>query len=210
MPGWISTAAKLCRGEKHTVAWLSCLNLEPSVVFSRHYRILPCGVLQISDRNQAEALYNRTAMCRVDEEEWVASLGYFEALVHNEFSDPRPILPASADDTPQETVADGIPVAPFIPREVGFRAHCLTLQAEQTCGRSLHGAAGSGTWQLQRSANSFQERELTVPVAPQMQMRAQLRPKPTQQVKLEQDIELARREGEAAYARRFAKVRCPP
>lgn len=51
-----------------------------------------------------------------------------------------------------------------------------------------------------------------MPVAPELQIRAQNRPKPIQQVKLEQSLEVERREGEAAYARRFAacKVLCRP
>lgn len=42
---------------------------------------------------------------------------------------------------------------------------------------------------------------------PRLQIRAQTRPKTIQQVKLEQDLEVERREGEAAYARRFATVK---
>lgn len=61
----------------------------------------------------------------------------------------------------------------------------------------------TATRKLEQSAKSFQARAATVPVAPKLQSRAEMRPKALQHVKLEQSLEISRREVEAAYARRF-------
>jgi hypothetical protein len=48
------------------------------------------------------------------------------------------------------------------------------------------------------------QKPLTKPIEPKFEAREMERPKKLSQVKLEQDLELARREQEGAYALRFA------
>lgn len=75
-------------------------------------------------------------MCRISGDLWAASFGYFDDLVQNEFADPAPILNADIPvvEGDQNLQPDGAEIAPFIHKEIGFRANCLTVQAEQTCG----------------------------------------------------------------------------
>lgn len=81
-------------------------------------------------------------MCRISGEVWAASFGYFDDLIQNDFADPAPILHADVPvvEGEQNLQPDGAEVARFVHREIGFRAHCLTVQAEQTCGeKALNG-----------------------------------------------------------------------
>ena len=74
--------------------------------------------------------------CRTAGEDWEASFGYFQDLIQDEFADPAPMLhtDAAADDVNASIDSDQSSPSPCIPRGIGFRAQCLTVQAEQTCG----------------------------------------------------------------------------
>ena len=78
-------------------------------------------------------------------------------------------------------------------------------------GRPVGSTTAAGTAPPWPRTKGFRERKLTVPRAPGAERRARNKPKPLQQVKCEQELEISRREDEAAFTRRFAlrKVSLP-
>jgi hypothetical protein len=72
-------------------------------------------------------------------------------------------------------------------------------------GREIDTSSPAAARARRARTKGFRERKLTVPRAPGIQRRALLRPKPLSQVNAEQELELHRREHEAAFTRRFAQ-----
>lgn len=83
-------------------------------------------------------------------------------------------------------------------------SRALSELTRYTCtGRPVGSTTAAGSAPRRPRTKGFRERKLTVPRAPGAQKRAQNRPKPLRQVKQEQELEITRREDEAAFTRRF-------
>jgi hypothetical protein len=72
-----------------------------------------------------------------------AATGYFDKLIRSGFESPAPLMGSvpcqqGNEELPSPEAREGEPAhslpAELLPRSIGFRAACLTLEAEKTCG----------------------------------------------------------------------------
>ena len=96
------------------------------------------------------------------------------------------------------------PLPAVLSPDLGFSAKCIVAQAQLTLG-APSSRRRRATACRRRGGGSVPpfSHTPTVPCAPRMEARAAALAKPIVQVKLEQELELRRREDEAAFTRRF-------
>ena len=97
------------------------------------------------------------------------------------------------------------PLPAVLSPDLGFSAECIVAQAQLTLGvETSRGRRAAACRRRGCGSVAPFSHTPTIPLAPQMEARAAARAKPIVQVKLEQELELRRREDEAAFTRRFA------